>query len=460
MSRILRHRLDDLQFAIDQIPDRPSSGPARILVQVYNGGSMPTSVPGMFLGHPIELSGDECEGCLAGKTVDSETSIPVVVLGPKVPVAGDKLVATSVAGRWVAEKTQTTSLEPPFDPCVGIHTSGGWMLPESITIVGVGELDLDESLTASCSVTVETEGTEIDVPLAVKVSAYPTGAHTAYWRAQLTPPNIEPLPVCSGLLTVNGDPASLDNPSASPPVSIGDPWTLAMSRSVVNTLKVKAPSGAWIDVFPHTPDVSLSGSLVPGWQCCTFADGWPNTPTLDMSWTGPSYPPVGTTPFTGNSGTATWVDKYYGTSPPYGGWTTPTLPSGDCTLDDTHTTAAAVCGGVASVSMSVCQNPFGSEPPPHVWGTGPAYLFGGYAWTGSPVIGPIYETPCGLVQTINVPGIPISLTSISASPSIAVFRVAPWVFTYPLRNEDGDFDESCRSAFNAALEPFELVITA
>jgi hypothetical protein len=103
MSRILRHRHDDLQLDIDQAIRTPTPRTDRMLVQLYNNGSMPTSVPGMFLGHPIELSGNECEGCTAGQSIDSSMSIPVVVLGPKVPVAGDKLVAISVAGRWVAE---------------------------------------------------------------------------------------------------------------------------------------------------------------------------------------------------------------------------------------------------------------------------------------------------------------------------------------------------------------------
>jgi hypothetical protein len=109
MSRILRHRHDDLQLDIDQAIRTPTPRTDRMLVQIYDGGhvpsSMPTSVPGMFLGHPVELSGDECEGCTAGQSVDSDTSIPVVVLGPGVPVAGDKLVTVSTGGRWVAEKT-------------------------------------------------------------------------------------------------------------------------------------------------------------------------------------------------------------------------------------------------------------------------------------------------------------------------------------------------------------------
>ena len=81
----------------------PAVAAARRLVSVYNGGSMPTQPDHIFLTHPVELDGAEAEGGAASPNVDTSATIPVVVLW-HAPQAGDLLVASSVGGRWVAER--------------------------------------------------------------------------------------------------------------------------------------------------------------------------------------------------------------------------------------------------------------------------------------------------------------------------------------------------------------------
>jgi hypothetical protein len=73
-------------------------------VSVYNGGGMPTQPDHVFLTHPVALDGSEVEGGPASSNVDTSATIPVVVLW-NAPQVGDLLVASSVGGRWVAERS-------------------------------------------------------------------------------------------------------------------------------------------------------------------------------------------------------------------------------------------------------------------------------------------------------------------------------------------------------------------
>jgi hypothetical protein len=102
-ARILRDRQGDFRAAIDRAPGVPAVAAARRLVSVYNGGNMPTQPDHIFLTHPVELDGSEIEGGPASPNVDASATIPVVVLW-NAPQVGDLLVATSVGGRWVAER--------------------------------------------------------------------------------------------------------------------------------------------------------------------------------------------------------------------------------------------------------------------------------------------------------------------------------------------------------------------
>jgi hypothetical protein len=101
--RILRNRQAALGRAIDRDLEASPLITARILVQVYNGGAIPTSPDKVYLTHPVELDGTETEGGSANPNVDTSTTIPVVVLWDA-PQAGDLLTAYAVGGRWVAER--------------------------------------------------------------------------------------------------------------------------------------------------------------------------------------------------------------------------------------------------------------------------------------------------------------------------------------------------------------------
>ena len=116
-ARALRARADALDDAIDREASgfRPIAA-ARRLVQVYDGGSLPTAANRVYLTRPVELDGGEVEGGSATPDVDGSTSIPVVVLH-NAAVAGDLLPATAVGGRWVAEKGKPKSSGYPCGTC-------------------------------------------------------------------------------------------------------------------------------------------------------------------------------------------------------------------------------------------------------------------------------------------------------------------------------------------------------
>lgn len=102
MARDDRNRLIDLRRGLDL---RDRFGPAqtaRMLTQVYDGGSIPTTVPRVYLTHPALTDAADTEGTTPTFTADTSVTIPVVVLGPTVPVAGDRLVAHAIGGRWLA----------------------------------------------------------------------------------------------------------------------------------------------------------------------------------------------------------------------------------------------------------------------------------------------------------------------------------------------------------------------
>jgi hypothetical protein len=120
--RALDQALDRMQSA------RPPAIAARRLVQIYDGGAMPSSPDHFFLAHPVELDGAEVEGGLATPAVDTSTTIAVDVLWG-VPQVGDILTAYAVGGRWVAERSG--GIPPGGHPCSGcssipntLHLSG------------------------------------------------------------------------------------------------------------------------------------------------------------------------------------------------------------------------------------------------------------------------------------------------------------------------------------------------
>ena len=122
MGRVDRERLDWLNDESDR-PDQIPTLPRRMLCQVYDGGHIPTTVPRVFLTHPVDLDGTECEGCSGTPNVDTSTSIPVVVIGPTAPVAGDYLIAVATGGRWVAGEGASSGGGFSACGCSGVPTN-------------------------------------------------------------------------------------------------------------------------------------------------------------------------------------------------------------------------------------------------------------------------------------------------------------------------------------------------
>jgi hypothetical protein len=147
--RIMRTRQEDLDAAIDAAPARPSFRSARQLVQVFDGGSMPSAPDKFYACHPVDLDGPESEGGTASPVVNTAVTMYVDVLN-HVPSAGDLLVATSAGGRWVAERgggttricltvCSTTPPTPLYGATIELWTTGtGSTLVTSCTTTSTG----------------------------------------------------------------------------------------------------------------------------------------------------------------------------------------------------------------------------------------------------------------------------------------------------------------------------------
>jgi hypothetical protein len=107
-SRILRDRFEKHEDAIDRIRNSGRAfSSSRQLVQMYNGGSMPATVPRVYFTHPVIAGGAETEGGSPSFSADTTTTVPVVFLG-QVPSVGDYATAYAVGGRWVAERGKSS----------------------------------------------------------------------------------------------------------------------------------------------------------------------------------------------------------------------------------------------------------------------------------------------------------------------------------------------------------------
>ena len=108
ISRGDAHILRDRMSAHEDRLDAASGGREpfrsdRQLVQIYNGGSMPSSPELYYFSHPVMATGAEAENGTPTLTVDTNTTIPVIVLG-HAPSVGDYFTAYGASGRWLAEK--------------------------------------------------------------------------------------------------------------------------------------------------------------------------------------------------------------------------------------------------------------------------------------------------------------------------------------------------------------------
>lgn len=130
-NRLLRDRLGALDASVDRSRLRPADAAARLLVQVYDGGSMPTANDHYFACYPVDMGGMETEGGTGTPYVDTTKTVFVDVLGSQVPVAGDFLTAYAVGGRWVAERGNFS----PKCPCAGCAGESLDTFPTEIDVV-------------------------------------------------------------------------------------------------------------------------------------------------------------------------------------------------------------------------------------------------------------------------------------------------------------------------------------
>ena len=80
---------------------RRPRGTPRLVGRVIDGGAMPAQTERVFLVNPARIDGAEAEGQSGSIVAEAGRAVPVVVIGSRVPAAGDALIALSVGGRWV-----------------------------------------------------------------------------------------------------------------------------------------------------------------------------------------------------------------------------------------------------------------------------------------------------------------------------------------------------------------------
>jgi hypothetical protein len=124
-TRTLRNRLEGLSNRFDAAGNPPIAATGRMVVQVFDGGKMPSSGQHYFLGHPVSFSGDEQEGNTDTGTADTSASVVFFVLGTVIPQVGDRVVITQCGNRWVSSQGSGTC-------CCGWWCDGAQ--PESIQI--------------------------------------------------------------------------------------------------------------------------------------------------------------------------------------------------------------------------------------------------------------------------------------------------------------------------------------
>lgn len=136
-TRQLRSRVRALRDAMDgRVPGDNRRTPLAAC-KVFAEAAVPTSAGKFFACHPVDVSG-VVPGGTAVFTADTEKTMYVDVLGPRVPVTGDMMAAASVGFRWVA------SIGVPYSPCVVCvqpRTPCGGLTGATVTVYHHGATD-------------------------------------------------------------------------------------------------------------------------------------------------------------------------------------------------------------------------------------------------------------------------------------------------------------------------------
>lgn len=116
-SRELRGRLADIEERAARLlaADLPQS--YFVAGQVYNAGSIPTTVPAFYATHPVEIAPATTEGGTATSSVDTTRTVLIRAIGPAVPVVGDYLLGQDVPWRFEAWRGTGGGGGPPSGWC-------------------------------------------------------------------------------------------------------------------------------------------------------------------------------------------------------------------------------------------------------------------------------------------------------------------------------------------------------
>lgn len=156
--------------ALARLPLASLDGQDWFVGKVVAGGTVPTAVPRYFLVKPQAVSGAETEGTVLGLAdiFGADTpKVPVAVLGPSIPVAGDRLLVKRAGARWVAEFGPTPAPPPPpgdrvICATVKVCTSGEPQDGETVSVTGPGGFSascVTSAETGECCVVVPEDGT-------------------------------------------------------------------------------------------------------------------------------------------------------------------------------------------------------------------------------------------------------------------------------------------------------------
>lgn len=200
-----KRRLDRRQQAdaesLARLPLASLDGQDWFVGKVVAGGTVPTAVPRYYLVKPQAISGEEAEGtvlALADAFGADAPKVPVVVLGPSAPVAGDRLVVKRAGARWVAEFGPSPSPPPPpgdrvICATVKVCLTGEPDSGETVTVTGPGGFSATcttATATGECCIVVPEDGT-------YTVSAT-VGGSTASASVVIVGPGVRRVTLCVG----------------------------------------------------------------------------------------------------------------------------------------------------------------------------------------------------------------------------------------------------------------------
>ena len=125
---------------------RAGSGHHVLLLQIFDGGNMPTTTPGQFLGHPATFGGTLTENAAFTPLVDASRHEVVTVYGSP-PAVGDFVLAERRGGKWVAVNWPGDAkiIDPPGACPVVVVLRGcpGYLLDLPAAVLAGGTVTID-----------------------------------------------------------------------------------------------------------------------------------------------------------------------------------------------------------------------------------------------------------------------------------------------------------------------------